>query len=315
MDPLDRPLFLVGTGRCGSTVLHEMLAHHQQLSYLTHALDRHPEDLRRNARLMGLREHAVLRRVLNWRVEPSEAWDFWDSLVPGFSEPCRDLVATDAGPRVVRRVRATLPRTMRRDRNRLLVKFTGWPRLGWILACFPDARVVHVVRDARAVTNSMLNVDWWQGWHGPHRWSFGPLEPEESILWERARQDFAALGCLQWNRLVRAWHSAVERLDPVGRGQVLEVRYDALCKDRDATIRSILDFADLPWTTSFGAQVARYTLESRDDKWERDLSVASQEAMHSVLEATRWSELYPMSPVVGATAERDEARRPASSSR
>lgn len=315
MDPLDRPLFLVGTGRCGSTVLHEILAHHEQLSYLTHSLDRHPGRPQRNARLMGLREHAVLRRFLNWRVEPSEAWDFWDSLVPGFSEPCRDLVASDAGPRVQRRVRTTLPETMRGEHDRLLVKFTGWPRLGWILACFPDARVVHVVRDARAVTNSMLNVDWWQGWHGPHRWSFGPLEPAESMLWESARHDFAALGCLQWNRLVRAWHSAVERLDAAGRGQVLEVRYDALCNDRDATIRSILDFADLPWTPAFGAHLVRYELESRDDKWQRDLSPASQEAMQRVLEATRWRELYPASSGAPVGVRRDAGPRPARSSR
>lgn len=315
MDPLDRPLFLVGTGRCGSTVLHEILAHHEQLSYLTHSLDLPGALPTRNARLMGLREHAVLRRFLNWRVEPSEAWHFWDGLVPGFSEPCRDLVASDAGPRIQRRVRATLPRTMRRDRDRLLVKFTGWPRLGWILACFPDARVVHVVRDARAVTNSMLNVDWWQGWHGPHRWSFGPLSPEESDLWEQTHQDFAALGCLQWNRLVRAWHTAVEGLDVAQREQVLEVRYDTLCDDRDATIHRILDFAGLPWSPAFRSHVARYALDSRDDKWQRDLSAASQEAMQLVLEATRWREIYPTSAPASVAEAVAETPRPASRSR
>ena len=300
MSPLDRPLFLVGTGRCGSTVLHEMLAHHERLSFLTHYLDRHPDRPRVNARLLGLREHTGLRQLLDWRVEPSEAWDYWDSLAPGFSRPCRDLVAADAGPRVQRRVRDALPSTMHRLDHRLLVKFTGWPRLEWILTCFPDARVVHVVRDARAVTNSLLAVDWWQGWRGPLGWSFGPLDREENELWERTRQDFAALGALQWNRLVRAWHASASRLDAGQRGQILEVRYDALCADRDGTLRRILDFAELPWTASFAARVARYELESRDDKWQRNLSPASQQAMGTVLDALRWREVYAESATFAA---------------
>lgn len=296
MTSLDRPLFLVGSGRCGSTVLHEMLAHHEALSYLTHMLDVHPRRPPLNARLMGLREHALARRLLTWRIEPSEAWHFWDALVPGFSEPCRDLFAADAGPRVQRRVRAALPRTLGHANDRLLLKFTGWPRLGWILACFPDAHVVHVVRDARAVTNSMMNVPWWQGWHGPQRWSFGPLTDSEQNAWERTGCDFAALGCLQWNRLVRAWHTGVQRIPPERRGQLLEVRYDELCSDRDATLRRILDFAGLTWTARFAAQVARYALDSRDDKWRTDLSDHAQESMHEVLERVRWRELYPEVP-------------------
>ena len=224
--------------------------------------------------------------------------------MPGFAEPCRDLTARDAGPRVRARVHRALEAASGPRQRGLLIKFTGWPRVRWILETFPDARVVHVLRDPRAVSNSMLNVPWWQGWSGPTNWSFGPLSDAESRLWDEVERDFAALACIEWCRLVRAWRSATEAMAPEQTDRLLEVRYDELCADRDGTLRRILGFADLEWGRELDERLSPYRIESRDAKWKRDLSALSQEAMTTVLEQLRWRELYPEAGAVPASSSR-----------
>ena len=84
----------------------------------------------------------------------------------GFSEPCRDLVRTDVTTRVKRQVRAAMGMMLTHKRNRLLLKITGWPRLGFLNEMLEDAKFIHLVRDGRAVASS-LHVDFWRGWYGP----------------------------------------------------------------------------------------------------------------------------------------------------
>ena len=55
-------------------------------------------------------------------------------------------------------------------RNRLLLKITRWPMIGFLLEIFEEAKFVHMMRDGRAVTNSMLNVGFGRGRGGPKNW-------------------------------------------------------------------------------------------------------------------------------------------------
>ena len=42
IDPLDRPIFIVGTGRCGSTILYQLLSNHPQLGWISSWVDAFP---------------------------------------------------------------------------------------------------------------------------------------------------------------------------------------------------------------------------------------------------------------------------------
>ena len=48
------PLFIIGTGRCGSTVFHELFAHHPQLSWFTRMVNLFPDRPHLNNLLLGL---------------------------------------------------------------------------------------------------------------------------------------------------------------------------------------------------------------------------------------------------------------------
>lgn len=66
-----------------------------------------------------------------------------------------------------------------------LHKFTGWPRAGFAHAIFPEARFRHVIRDGRAVANSLIQMSWWSGFGGPENWKWGQLSDEDLSAWKR----------------------------------------------------------------------------------------------------------------------------------
>ena len=86
-----RLLFVVGTGRCGSTLLAQILAAHPDIGWIS-AL---PEPLGRVAKSLRLEPR------------PSEAYDLLrEQVSPMLVDPFRDLTANDAAPWLERRLRA-----------------------------------------------------------------------------------------------------------------------------------------------------------------------------------------------------------------
>src|SRR5262245_34783722 len=149
--------FVLGTGRCGSTLVHEILARHPDVGFVSNLEDRLP------LRPLPTRfTNDLYRRVPDsftvkgrLRFAPSEAYHALDREVsPMISAPVRDLLAEDVTPWVERRFRAFFLRRAEIQRRPLFLhKFTGWPRAGFVRRIFPEARFIHVVRDGRAVAN------------------------------------------------------------------------------------------------------------------------------------------------------------------
>jgi hypothetical protein len=121
-------------------------------------------------------------------------------------------------------------------------KFTGWPRVGFIRAAFPDARIVHVVRDGRAVANSWLQMSWWDGYLGPDRWRFGPLPPHYRAEWEASDRSHVVLAGIAWKLLLDAFDAARAG---VPAADWLELRYEDVLDEPDESIARILAICGL----------------------------------------------------------------------
>jgi len=219
-----KPIVIVGTGRCGSTVFHRLLATHPQLMWLSGFALRYPTKPSWNRWAVTAMGNPLLRRLFGGTIRPGECYRFWDAHAYGFSEPCRDLVRADVTPRVKKQVRAALASMLTAQRNRLLVKITGWPRIGFLNEIFEDAKFVHIVRDGRAVASSLLHDNFWRGWYGPQGWRAGLLSPEDQATWEAYDRSFTALAALEWRIQMRAIQAAREDLDP---RHFFEVKYEA----------------------------------------------------------------------------------------
>lgn len=126
-----------------------------------------------------------------------------------------------------------------------------------LLAAFPDARVVHLVRDGRAATASVLPLEW------------GPSSVPEAAAW--------------WSTAVAQGLAAQHRHPD----RVTMVRYEDLVEDPAAALGPLCDFLELPtspamvaggryappkWTHDMHQLVGRQPDRSRIDGWRTALS-------------------------------------------
>lgn len=280
--PVTRPIFLVGTGRCGSTAFHRLLALHPETMWLSGFAEKFPTRPRWNRRAVTAVGHPLIRRLLGHRIRPGENYGFWYRHAYGFAEPGRDLVGSDVTPRVRRQLHAVFEAMLTPDRHRLLIKLTGWSRMGFVNEVFGDATFVHIVRDGRAVASSLLHIgDWqWRGWYGPSSWRYGPLSPEDQAAWERSGKSFIALAGIQWRIHTRAIEAARQVVDPT---RFLEVRYEDFCRGPAETMRRVAEFAALAPSAAFDREVSRARITDMTQRFQKDLSPAQQALLTDLL--------------------------------
>ena len=275
-----KPIIIVGTGRCGSTLFHRLLATHPQLMWLSPICYRYPDKPDWNRMAVTAMGNPLLRRLFGGKIRPGENYRFWDKYAYGFSEPCRDLVRSDVSARVKKQVRAALAPMLTAKRNRLLIKITGWSRIGFLNEIFEDAKFIHVLRDGRAVASSLLHVNFWRGWFGPQGWRAGSLSPEDQATWERYDRSFTALAGIEWRIQMRAMDAARETLDP---SRFLEVRYEEFCERPVEDFRRVLKFAELPWSADFEREIRSASIRSTSNRWRDDLAPGQQVILDDLL--------------------------------
>ncbi|MGV8908965.1 MAG: sulfotransferase family protein [Propionicimonas sp.] len=295
---------VTGTGRSGTTLVQETLARHPAAGFISGLDDKLPRlNLsgryngkiyrwipQRDSRMRALRESTKLLEKGRLRVAPSEAYKLIDRHVfAGFSTPCRDLLAEDMTPYLQPRVQAFFDTRVRNQGcDVLLQHLTGWPRTGFLRAAVPDLRVIHVVRDGRAVASSWLQMGWWDGWRGPDNWFLGPLDSDLRQEWEESGQSFPVLAALGWKMLMAAFENAEAQCPP---DRWLNVRYEDVLADPRTAFANMLDFLGLEWTDSFEAGFARHVIQSdRSAAFRDELTPSQLAAVEAVLEKplTRW---------------------------
>ena len=269
-----RFLFVIGTGRCGSTLLAEILAAHPEIGWIS----RFPRHLARVARALPVAPH------------PIEAYGLLEQQVsPMLVDPCRDLTAEDAAPWLERRLRRFFE-THAQDEARpvFMHKFTGWPRARLVAAVFPDAKFVHVYRDGRSVANSYLQVPWWRGYRGVPQWSFGDLSEQERREWEATDHSWTYLAGLEWKRLMGSFEAARAEIGPQ---RWLDVRYEDLVARPKEETAAVLRFTGLePWD-GLDATLSRLGVsEGRKDAYRDELRPEDVSLLESMLASTlaRW---------------------------
>jgi hypothetical protein len=183
--------------------------------------------------------------------------------------------------RVKKQVRAAFEPMLTSKRHRLLIKITGWPRVGFLNEIFEDAKFIHVLRDGRAVASSLLHVNFWRGWYGPQGWRAGLLSPEDQATWEASDRSFVALAGLEWRIQLRAMEAARRALpDPT---RFLEIKYETFCDQPLDTSRRVLEFAELQCSPQFERDVAATPIKNTSHRWRDGLTAAQQHLLDDLL--------------------------------
>jgi Sulfotransferase family len=288
------PVFIIGTGRCGSTPVQEILSRHPDVGFISNVdalLARMNLKGRWNNRLYSGLPHFINQRervrrgsVRQTRLHygPSEAWRLFNQQVsPLFSRPFRDLTADDATPWLESRMRRLFTERMEAQGKPIFLHhLTGWPRTGFLHHVFPDARFIHVFRDGRAVADSYLRWPLWGGWLGPEVWGFGPLPDAYAREWEQSGRSFVALAGLEWKIFMDAFVSARANIP---HDLWIDIRYEDFVENPRQDLARLLDFLDLRWTDEFEKGFAGYSLStSRKQGFRKTLTEAQVALLENI---------------------------------
>lgn len=274
------PIFIIGAGRSGSSIFHRMFSTHPNVAWLSRWHAKHSSRLEKIRYLNYLGDIPIVGNRLRKYVDPSECYQLWEQICPGFSMPCRDFDADDVTNINKKRIQAAFSKVLTNKKHRLLIKLTGWPRISFIREIFPDAKFIHIVRDGRAVSNSTMHVDFWWGWRGPEGWRWGALSDENKAVWEKHNKSFVALAGIQWKILMDSMDVARTHIDSK---DFLEIKYEDFCNNPVNDFKRVAEFCDLDWTNCFEKNLNRFTLGSQDFKWKEQMTEKQINILDDVL--------------------------------
>jgi len=275
-----KPIIILGTGRCGSSIFQQMLSRHPNLAWLSSCLNLWPQKLIYNRILMRSLELPFLESIFRKRFQASECNLFWEFYIKGFRQPFRDLTRADVTIKKKHDIIAAMSGLTTEKRNRLLLKITGWPRLGFLSEVFEDAKFIHIIRDGRAVANSIINVHWWWGWKGPQNWRLGTLPEKFYKEWQNYDFSFIVLAAIYWKTLMDAVEEGKKQLNI---DNLLEIKYEDLCSQPIDIFRQVTSFCDLEWSDYFIKRLGTYKLQNKNDNYKADLTNHQQCMLNEVL--------------------------------
>ena len=276
-----KPIFIVGTGRCGSTAFHKLLGAHPQLMWLSGFAEEFPYRLSWNRWAVTAQGNPLIKRVFGSRIKPGEFYGFWYKHAYGFAEPGRDLVASDVTPRVKKQVRKAFEEMLSPKRNRMLIKLTGL-----VADRVPEGdlprRQVHPHRARRAGGLQFLSAH--------QRVAVARVvRPVQLALRPPVARGPGGVGGER--PVVRgAGRSAVADSHPGDREGPCGGRSSAVPGDevRDLlrahhrAIREVVEFAELERSPKFERHVAASPIRDTD-RWRKDLSVEQQALLTNLL--------------------------------
>lgn len=275
---IEKPIVVVGTGRCGSTMLHRLLALHESVGWLSTFNEVFP-------RLTWLSSFSNLYRWpalgtsikhLPFFPKPFEAYRFWEHHLPGFSRRDAPQTAEDVFEKGIGPVRHAVRKILRAQRReRFLVKVTGWSRIAYFDRIFPDARFVFLNREVRSVVSSWVQAGWLDVTSGldTGTWQWGPVPPHYRQVWEE----------LGGGPLLSAAVKIRMDLDDIRRNMELfpdrcyELQYEDLITHPEKELQALLQFCGLDWTDDFARVVTEHIFYNPAGKWRRHLSTEDAE--------------------------------------
>lgn len=267
-----QPIVIVGTGRCGSTLLHRLLARHDDVGWLSSHNEVLPEQTWL-AVFSPLYRAPLPDRVKRAKAfpKPYEAYRFWEHYLPGFSRRDKPQTADDVfepGVEPVRRATSRIVALQRR--SRLLVKVTGWSRIAYFDRIYPDARFVSLRRDPRAVVSSWIEAGWLDVTSRPDSqlWQWGEVRPELMELW----REFGGGPMLSAALKIRLDLEDIAANMAMFPDRCHELSYEALVRTPEPTLRELCEFCDLPWTRGFERTIQRVGFYDSTGKWREHLS-------------------------------------------
>ncbi len=243
---VDRPMFILGPPRCGTTLLYRCIGSHPDVGYFNRA----------NRKFMRAPRLArLLTRLGIYADHPRESRAIWDFFHQGMHNAV--LGADDVRSGESEWYHTMIARVLAaRGANRFVAKLPSHSvRVPWLDALFPDAIFVQALRDWRAVVSSTMvkrakDFDGqWFGVQAPGWQDAAKLPPEMGAAWQ-----------------YRMSHEILEEQASLYPGRFIKVWYEDLCLDPIPVMKRVADDCGLRWTPEIEASLPP-DVRPPSDKW------------------------------------------------
>lgn len=244
---LNHPVIIFGTGRSGTTVISDIVFHHEDLAWHSNYQELFPRFaginyLRRffDNRLwhivgMNTQNNKSIVNQLFFR--PIERYDFWEAVTGPRIDFSRNFLLNEvATPEERERIRTFFAKMVKyQNRKRLAFKITGPSRMEYLHSIFPDAHFVQVMRDPVATVRSWLEVHW-SNQITDQLWWEGAYSEEELARAKEISGDKALFAAFQYKKLMEATAYEINKL----KVKVTTVHYEDFVKSPKECIAGLL---------------------------------------------------------------------------
>ncbi len=275
MSRIEKPIFIIGPGRSGTSVFYHLLTFHKDLCWFSNVSDKYP-----TMPLLPLANRVIelpwfgkifKDRILNRKIP---------SLRPvegpvTYHKYCqfdykRKMTEEDWTPELEDKLKGAMRNHLQwTGKARFLSKQTANnQRIRLINKMFPDAYYIHIIRDGRGVASSLLNVPWHERIY--FWWLDGGAEK-----WREMGRDPIELCAVHWEKDER------EILDNkyLFEDRYIEIRYEDLVVDTKRSLKEILKFCELADYPKFYENVP--VLKNMNYKWGQGLTEKQKQVMES----------------------------------
>jgi hypothetical protein len=243
-------IFIIGAPRSGTSILYETLSNHSDFAYITDMdnsehwkeLVKYP-DLRQRLKLTN--EPLVAPKFIS-AGHPNEGSALWLRYLPHFEF----MGENDVTPEMEHFFDEIIGHIMSRKSHFINKNIHHSYRVRLLDRLFPSCRFIHLLRDWRAVAHSELCRG-----RDPKRALGKSYRPDMSYMFN--------LGLI-WKLTVSKAREAAQY-----GNRYFEVRYENLVKDPVGTLKELVTFSQLKWSSDFECRIPE--IKDMNYKWKKDL--------------------------------------------
>jgi len=251
---IQKPIIFIGSGRTGTTIIYELICRHPSLAYPSNYQQKYFKypivNLARNIfdnklwRIFGQKKQLNKTGFLNkYHFIPGENFGMWNYLTGEDIDFSRDfLLDTSISKERIDFIRDYFYKMIKyQNKDRLVMKINGAPRISFLLKIFPDAIIINLKRNKIPTLNSFLKVKFWKRRGYDKLWWTGAYSDEELKSAESYKHDPALITAFQLTKIDKVADFEVKKLNPTYQ----EINYEVFVLNPEETLNKIVEIGNL----------------------------------------------------------------------
>ena len=285
------PIFFIGVPRSGTTIIFEAFSNHENLAWFSNWLARYPNfpavsllsRITFSHTLRGAKRQSLKQsRLRNFFPYPSECYPVWMACC-GSRFLFEFLFNEVAGNSEKRKTIRLISQVMHyHGKRRFATKITGPSKIHYLNSIFPDAKFIHIIRDGRAVVNSLMNVKFWKegGGYTGTWWNKG-LTSKDIEIYERYEKSPLALAAIQWRRIILI---AKDEAVKISSDQYYELKYEDFMNGPYEFMAKMFNFSGLKHSQKvLGYMNKKSQFKSQNYKYLESMSIKNIKMLNDIM--------------------------------